>query len=124
MIFCVVKLKTKKMKIYHNPRCSKSRKGLAYLEEKGCQFEVVKYLEDGFTEEELSALIAKTGKTPFDFVRQHEKLFKDEYKGKVLSDEEWIKVLVENPKLLHRPIILNGDKAVLGNPPENIDEIL
>ena len=112
------------MKIYHNPRCSKSRKGLQYLEDKGCKFEIVKYLEQGLNEEELTALIAKTGKKPFDFVRQHEKDYKEQYKGKVLSDEEWIKVLVENPKLLHRPIVVNGDKAVLGNPPENIDDIL
>ena len=112
------------MKIYHNPRCSKSRKGLQYLEDKGCNFEVVTYLTNGLSEKELSELIAKTGKKPFDFVRQHEQDYKDQYKGKVLSDEEWIKVLVENPKLLHRPIVVNGDKAVLGNPPENIDKIL
>lgn len=112
------------MKIYHNPRCSKSRKGLQYMEEKGYNFEVVKYLQEGISETELADLIAKSGKTPFDFVRQHEKDYKDLYKGKVLSDKEWIKVLVENPKLLHRPIIVNGDKAVLGNPPENIDGIV
>ncbi|HYQ57634.1 MAG TPA: arsenate reductase (glutaredoxin) [Draconibacterium sp.] len=112
------------MKIYHNPRCSKSRKGLSYLEEKSCDFEIVNYLAKGLNEEELTELIAKTGKKPFDFVRQHEKDYKEQYKGKVLSDEEWIKVLVENPKLLHRPIVVNGDKAVLGNPPENINDIL
>lgn len=112
------------MKIYHNPRCSKSRNGLQYLEEKGCEFEIVKYLDEGLNENELADIIAKTGKKPFDFVRQHEKLFKEEFKGKVLSDKEWIKVLVENPKLLHRPIIVKGDKAVLGNPPENIDELI
>lgn len=112
------------MKIYHNPRCSKSRKGLQYIEEKGCKFEIIKYLNERLDPKELSELIAKTGKKPFDFVRQHEQLYKDVYKGKVLSDEEWINVLVENPRLLHRPIIENGDKAVLGNPPESIDEIL
>lgn len=112
------------MKIYHNPRCSKSRKGLQHIEEKGCNFEIVKYLEEGISETELSELIAKSGKKPFDFVRQHEKDYKEQYKGKLLSDNEWIKVLVENPKLLHRPIIVNGDKAVLGNPVANIDKIL
>lgn len=112
------------MKIYHNPRCSKSRKGLAYLEEKGCKFDVVKYLDEGFSEQELSELISQSGKKPFDFVRQHEQLFKEEYKGKELSDQEWITVLVENPRLIHRPIVVNNGKAVLGNPPENIDEIL
>lgn len=112
------------MKIYHNPRCSKSRKGLQYLEEKGCDFEIVKYLEAGVSVSELADVIAKTGKKPYDFVRQHEQLFKDEYKGKHLSDEEWLRVLSDNPKLLHRPIIVNGDRAVLGNPPEKIEDII
>ncbi len=112
------------MRIYHNPRCSKSRKGLQYLEEKGCSFEIVKYLDNGISEEELTELVNKTGKKPFDFIRQQEKDYQEQYKGKMLSDEEWIKVLVKNPKLLQRPIIVNGDKAVLGNPPENIDNIL
>lgn len=112
------------MKIYHNPRCSKSRKGLQYMENKGYKFEVFKYLDEGIDETELTALIAKSSKKPFDFVRQHEQLYKDVYKGQVLNDEEWIKVLVENPRLLHRPIVVNGDKAVLANPPENIDGIL
>ena len=111
------------IKIYHNNRCSKSRCGLQILEDSNKKFEVVKYLEAGLNESELTELIAKSGKTPFDFVRQHEKDYKEQYKGKILSDKEWIKVLVENPKLLHRPIIANGDKAVLGNPPENIDSI-
>ena len=112
------------MKIYHNPRCSKSRNGLKYLNEKGYEYEVVKYLAEGISEEELTDIIAKTGKKPFDFVRTQEEIYKKEYKGKAYSDEEWIKILVENPKLLHRPIVINGDKAVLANPPENIEEII
>lgn len=112
------------IKIYHNPRCSKSRKALQYLEDKGHQFEIVKYLDEGLNETDLSELIAKSSKKPFGFVRQHEQLYKDIYKGKMLSDQEWLTVLVENPRLLHRPIIENGDKAILGNPPEDIDGIL
>lgn len=112
------------MKIYHNPRCSKSRNGLKYLEDKGCNFEVVKYLDEGIDEKELAGIIAKTGRPVFDFVRTQEQVYKDEFKGKDLSDKEWIKVLAENPKLLQRPIVINGDKAVLGNPPEDIDKIL
>ena len=112
------------MKIYHNPRCSKSRNGLHYLNEKGYEFEIVKYLDEGITEKELSDLISKTGKKPFDFVRTHETLYKKEYKGKEYSDKEWIKILAENPRLLQRPIVINGDKAVLANPPENVEEII
>jgi len=112
------------MQIYHNPRCSKSRNGLKYLQEKGVDFEIKTYLSEGLTEEELKDLIAKTGKKPFDFVRTHEKDYKENYKGKDFSDEEWIKILVENPRLLHRPIVVNGNKAVLANPPENVEGIL
>jgi arsenate reductase (glutaredoxin) len=112
------------MKIYHNPRCSKSRNGLKYLTEKGYEFEIVKYLDEGITEKELSDLISKTGKKPFDFVRTHETLYKQQFKGREFSDKEWIKILAENPKLLHRPIVINVDKAVLANPPENVEEII
>ena len=112
------------MKIYHNPRCSKSRAGLQYLEEKGFDIEVIKYLTDGISELELREIISKTEKKPYDFIRTHEKDFIDNYKGKEFTDDEWIKILVENPKLLQRPIVVNGNKAVLANPPENIEEII
>jgi arsenate reductase (glutaredoxin) len=112
------------MKIYHNPRCSKSRNGLKFLEEKGCRFEVVKYMEEGISEKELAEIIALTGKKPFDFVRTQEQEYKDQFRGMKLSDADWIKILAKNPKLLQRPIIVNGNKAVLGNPPENIDLVL
>ena len=112
------------MKIYHNPRCAKSRAGLKYLEEQGYDIEIKKYLVDGITETELGEIIAKTGKNPFYFVRTQEKEFINNYKGYTLADEEWIKVLAENPKLLQRPIVVNGDKAVLANPPENVEEII
>jgi polyphosphate kinase len=112
------------MKIYHNPRCSKSRAGLQYLEEKGYDIEIKKYLTEGLTETELKDIIAKTGQKPNFFVRIHEKEYIENYQGKEFSDDEWIKILTENPKLLRRPIVVNGNKAVLANPPENIEEIV
>ena len=112
------------MKIYHNPRCSKSRAGLQYLEEKGYDIEVKKYMAEGITETELKEIVSKTGKKPFDLVRTQETDFKENFKGKEFSDKEWIKILVENPKLLQRPIIVNGNKAVLANPPENVESII
>lgn len=112
------------MKIYHNPRCSKSRAGLAFLEEKGFDIEVVKYLVDGISESELKDIVEKSGKTAFDFVRTHEKDYIQNYRGKELNDEQWIKVLVENPRLLQRPIVVNGGKAILANPPENVEKIV
>jgi len=112
------------MIIYHNPRCAKSRAGLQYLEEKGYEIEVRKYLSDGLSEEQLKEIIEKTGKDAFHFVRTNEPEYISKYKGKKLTNEQWIKVLTENPKLLHRPIVINGNKAVLANPPENIEDIM
>lgn len=112
------------MIIYHNPRCSKSRAGLQYLESKGYDIEIRKYLNDGITVTELKEILEKTGKKPIDLVRTHEQDFIDNYKGKAFSDNQWIKILVENPKLLQRPIVINGTKAVLANPPEKIEEIV
>jgi polyphosphate kinase len=112
------------MKIYHNPRCAKSRAGLKYLAEKGYDIELKKYLTEGITETELREVIQKTGEKPFDFVRTQEKLYKTEFKGKEFTDDEWIKILVENPRLLKRPIVVNGNKAVLAQPPEAVEAII
>ncbi len=112
------------MKIYHNPRCAKSRAGLKYLEEKGYDIEIVKYLTEGISEEELTEIISKTDRPVFEFVRTQEADYKEKYKGKEFADNEWIKILVENPRLLQRPIVVNGDKAILANPPENVDAIV
>jgi polyphosphate kinase len=112
------------MKIYHNPRCAKSRAGLQYLEEKGYEIEIKKYLTDGITEDELREIISKTGLEAFFFVRTQEKEYIKNYRGKEFTDDEWIKILIEKPGLLRRPIVVNGNKAVLANPPENIEEIV
>jgi polyphosphate kinase len=112
------------MKIYHNPRCAKSRAGLKYLEGKGYDIEIIRYLPSGIPEQELKEIIAKTGKKPFDFVRTWEKEFQEKFNGTEFSDDEWIKVLAANPKLLRRPIVVNGSKAVLANPPENVENII
>ena len=120
-------LKQKNMyKIYHNSRCSKSRAGLKYLESKTSDIEIIPYLkeETAFTEDLLAEVLKKMNKKPMDIIRTHEALYKSDYKGKEFSDKEWIKILVENPRLIHRPIIVKDNKAVLGNPPEEIDIII
>lgn len=113
------------IKIYHNPHCSKSREGLAYLENKGVSLEVIKYLDEGISKEELSNLIKKIGyESPIELVRTNEKIWKENYKGKDLSSDEIIEAMVDEPKLIQRPIIVNGDKAVVGRPTEKIDEVI
>lgn len=112
------------MKIYHNPRCSKSRQGLAILEESSLQFETIKYLDTPVTEEELSEIIKLLDIDPINLVRKGEAIWKENYKGKVLTDAEIVSAMVANPKLIERPIVINNGKAVIGRPPEIIKSIL
>lgn len=114
----------RKIKIYHNPRCSKSRQVLHLLEESAADFEVVEYLKKIPTVEELTGIIKKLGINPIDLVRRGEEVFKTNFKGKTLSDTEWIEAMVANPKLIERPIVIKGDKAVIGRPLEAIKELL
>lgn len=107
--------------IYHNPRCKKSRAGLQYAKEKKMDLQVREYLKEPLTEAELTHLIMKLHLKPFKLVRTQEEIYRKELKGLNLNDEEWIKVMVENPKLIQRPIVEGKYKAVLGDPPENID---
>jgi arsenate reductase (glutaredoxin) len=112
------------LKVYHNPRCRKSRAGLDYLKSKGSEPEIIDYIKNPLNEKELKNLLKKLGKKPKDIVRTQEDYYKKELKGKDLSDTEWIKILVENPRLIQRPILETETKAVIGDPAENIDNIL
>tara|TARA_R110001583_G_scaffold31233_3_gene107052 strand:+ start:3180 stop:3518 length:339 start_codon:yes stop_codon:yes gene_type:complete len=112
------------MKIYHNPRCSKSRQGLEILEKSKLKFETIKYLDTPISKKELEEIIKLLKIAPIDLVRKNEALWKENYKGKTLTDDALINVLVENPKLIERPIVINNGKAVIGRPPEIIKSIL
>ncbi len=112
------------MKYYHNPRCSKSRQSLAILEEAGAEIEIVRYLDNPPTQKELTSIIQKLGIKPYDLIRRNEAIFKEKYKGKDLTDSQWIKAMVEHPKLIERPILVTGNKAIIGRPPEKILSIL
>ncbi|WP_299100507.1 arsenate reductase (glutaredoxin) [uncultured Winogradskyella sp.] len=112
------------IKIYHNPRCSKSRQGLAIVEGSDKEFEVVKYLENQLTVEALEILISKLSIQPIDLVRKNEAIWKSDFKGKDMSDKEIIEAMINHPKLIERPIVVNGNKAVIGRPPETIKEII
>ena len=111
------------IKIYHNPRCKKSRAGLQHLEKKGEAFEVVEYLKAPIDEKELGDVLVKLNLKPQDLVRTQEELYKKELRGKQFTDAEWIKLLVENPKLIQRPIVVKGYKAVWAEPPEEMDRL-
>jgi len=112
------------MKIYHNPRCSKSRQTLSLIQEKGNDVEVIEYLNAIPSEKELSEIIKLLGIKPEQLLRKGEAVYKENFKGKTLTDNEWIKAMIQYPKLIERPIVISGNKAVLGRPPENVLELL
>ena len=112
------------MKIYHNPRCSKSRQTLALLKENGVEPDVVLYLDNTMTASELRGLLAKMGISPMQLVRKGEAVWKEKYKGKELSDDQVIEAMIINPKLIERPIVVKDQLAVLGRPPENVLKLI
>jgi len=112
------------IKIYHNNRCSKSRCGVELLENSGKEYEIVKYLENTPTIDELKNIITLLGISPIELVRKNEAIWKEDYKGKKLTDEEVINAMIENPKLIERPLVINGNKAVIGRPTEAILDII
>src|SRR5690606_7473295 len=110
--------------LYHKPNCSTSLATLKMIKEQGVQPELRLYLEQPPTQKELAELLKKLGSKPIELVRTKEKLYKDNYEGKKLTKKEWQKILSENPILIERPILIKGDKAILGRPPERVLELI
>ena len=112
--------------MYHNPKCSKCRATLTLLLEKGIEPELILYLETAPSAAELEEVLKKLGKGPKDIIRFKEEVAKE--LGISPKDErpdsEWLKIISGNPKLLERPIVINGDRAAIGRPPESVLEIL
>ena len=112
------------IKIYHNPRCRKSREGLEILQNSGQAFEIREYLKEIPSTDELVSVVKLLSISPIDLVRKNEAVWKENYKGKTLSNTEIIEAMNENPKLIERPIVINNKKAIVGRPPESIKQIL
>jgi arsenate reductase len=110
--------------IYHNPRCGKSRAGLALLHAKGVEPTVIEYLKTPPSKEELRAIVKKLGITPAALVRTGEEIYKRKFKGKAMTDEQWLDALAKNPILIERPIVVKGARAAVGRPPEKVLEVL
>ncbi|APD06223.1 arsenate reductase (glutaredoxin) [Flavobacteriaceae bacterium UJ101] len=110
--------------IYHNPRCGKSREGLAIMEQSGQEFQIIKYLDTPLSKEDIQKLLKKLQYKPIELIRQKETIWKEHFKGKELSDEQIIEAMVQYPKLIERPIVVVGNKAVVGRPPEKIKDLL
>ncbi len=112
------------IQMLHNPRCTKSRQALAILTESGENPEIIEYLKNPLTIEELQDIITKLKIKPEDLVRKKEPLFVENYKGKTFTDKQWIKILSENPVLIERPILIKGNKAVIGREEAKVRELL
>lgn len=110
--------------IYHNPRCSKSRQALSLLESKGNKPIVVEYLKNPLTTEQLSQIINELNIKPIDLVRKNESIWKENYKGRELSDDELVEAMISNPKIIERPIVTSSKGTVVGRPPENVLRVL
>lgn len=113
------------VEIIHNPRCSKSRMSLEYLKEKGVEADVRLYLKDLLSEDEIRKVLKKLGISAFELLRKGEADYKELVEKNGEPDEDTlISWMCDFPKLIERPIIVNGEKAVIGRPKENIDNIL
>lgn len=110
--------------IYHNNRCSKSREGVCFLESTKVPFEIINYLESVPTFAELESIINKLKIKPIELVRSKEKDWIQNFKGKNLSDKEIIEAMIQFPKLIERPIVINGNKAIIARPTELINKVL
>lgn len=110
--------------IYHNPRCSKSRAALQLIRENGAEPEIVEYMKNVPTEEEMKKLLMKLGLKAQDLLRRNEPVFKEKYMGLEFTEVEWIKVMVEEPRLIERPIVVRGHKAVVGRPIDNVIDLI
>ncbi len=111
--------------IFHNPRCSKSRQTLQLLQEQGIEPNVRLYLEDTPSAQEITELLKKLAISPRELLRKGEEAYKaNELKNPALTDAELINAMVEFPKLIERPIVINGNHAKLGRPPEKVLEII
>ena len=108
------------MKIYHNPRCSKSRQTLQLIKDAGADVEIIEYLNAIPTAEDLKTILMKLNLKPTDIIRKGEAVYKEKFKNSNFNDDEWIKILIEYTKLIDMPIVVKGNKAIQGRPPENV----
>lgn len=116
------------MEIWHNPRCSKSRATLGLIEEAGVDADVRRYLDDPPTAEELRRVLGLLDMQPWDLVRSGEDAYREQDMGDWPRGEDdvdrWIDAMVEHPRIIQRPVVIDGDQAVVGRPPENVHSLL
>jgi len=112
------------MKIYHNPRCSKSREALSILQDNGVKPEVILYLKNPLKKKEINDLLKKLNISAFDLIRKSESIYKEKYKDRTMSEDQWLDAMVKHPKLIERPIVEKASKATIGRPPSLVLKLL
>lgn len=112
-----------KLEVWHNNRCSKSRGACQWLSEQKLEVTIVDYINEPISKSDLSSVLKKLGIPAFDLIRKKEKMFLENWKGLEKSEEEWIQIMIENPRLIERPIVVKGDKAVIARPLENVENL-
>lgn len=110
--------------VYHNPRCSKSRASIAFLEEQGVAYKIIKYLEANLTQEDIKTMLNKLNYSPIQLVRTKDSFWQENFKNKTMTDQEIIDAMVSFPQIIERPVVINGPKAIVARPTEKISEIL
>ncbi|MFK2821924.1 arsenate reductase (glutaredoxin) [Malaciobacter sp. WC5094] len=110
--------------IWHNPRCSKSRNALNLLEEKNIEAKVVKYLDETPSKDELKDILNKLNMTAQELMRKGETIYKELALENETNEDKLLEAMINNPKLIERPVIIKGDKAVIARPIENLEELL
>ena len=108
------------MKIYHNARCSKSRKALELIKSRTSDFEIIEYLKRPLKFKEIKLLLSRLNKKPIDLIRTEESIWKENYHNKKMNDDEIIHTIINHPKLMQRPIITTTKKTIIGRDPENV----
>lgn len=118
------KFESMKITIYHKPDCSKSCGALDIIKNRTEKIEIIDYITNPPTKAQLTELLTKLGMKPEDLVRKKEDLFKENFEGKQFNDDEWMDILINNPVLIERPVIVKGDKAIIARPPEIAEKFL
>lgn len=112
------------LQILHNPRCGKSRTCLAFVTKSDKEFQIINYLENPLSKKEIKDLLFKLNMKPLELIRQKESVWIENYKGKSLSDEEIIDAMAKHPILVERPIVIDGDKAIIGREIQNLEKFI
>ncbi len=111
------------VQIWHNTRCSKSRDAFQWLAEKNIASDWVEYMKNPISKKDLTDVIKKLSISALDLIRKNEKIFVENWKGQEKTDKEWIEIMIENPQLIERPIVIKGNKAIIARPLENIEQL-